>query len=88
MKNTLSIIVPEGRYNKSQACRLLGVSRSLLENAINKNLIRIYKHEYEKRVYVIGEDLINYYNAINQIRPPESPKRKLSDKYIKQEQED
>lgn len=74
MRNTLPVIIPQGRYNKAEACRLLGISRYKLENAINKNLIRTYLHDYEKRIYVKGEDLITYYNALSELKKPEPQK--------------
>ncbi len=56
---------PNRHYSKSEASRMLGISRPTLDKRIAEGKIKIVLHRPTDALRIKGTELIRYYNSIS-----------------------
>lgn len=54
-------IRPNGRYNKSQVARILGISRTTLDKKITEGKIQCFL--WNEKIYIKGLSIIKFFNS-------------------------
>lgn len=56
-------IRPNGRYNKSQTARILGISRTTLDKYIQMGHISMEMNRRTQTLYIKGTTIIKFFNS-------------------------
>lgn len=52
-----------GRYNKSQTARILGISRTSLDKYIRQGDIRVEINRRTQTIYIMGTAIMKFFNS-------------------------